>query len=85
MLPCGDVYSFAHFFIFFFTNGFTLNGLNNEQFIEPHAFLMANDLALRLPTPSAVSMLELAKHRKTDKEIGAANRKYFERRSAANS
>jgi hypothetical protein len=35
----------AHFFIF--SNGFTQSGLNNEQFIEPHAFLIATDLALR--------------------------------------
>jgi hypothetical protein len=45
---------FAHFFIF--SNGFTQSGLNNEQSIEPHAFLMVNDLAM--PTPSPVSKLD---------------------------
>jgi hypothetical protein len=32
----------------------TQSGLNNEQFKEPHAFLMANDLAPRPPPPPSV-------------------------------
>jgi hypothetical protein len=31
------------------------SGLNNEQFIEPHAFLIVNDLAPPSPAPPSVS------------------------------
>jgi hypothetical protein len=44
---------FVHFFIF--RNVFTHSGLNNEEFIEPHAFLMANDLAPHPPPAPSVS------------------------------
>jgi hypothetical protein len=46
---------FAHFFIF--SNVFTQSGLNNEQSIEPHAFLMMTDLAPH-PPPPPVSKLD---------------------------
>ncbi len=52
-LPRGDVYSFCAFF--HIKKRVTQSGLNNEQFIEPHAFLMANDLAPRPPPPPSVS------------------------------
>ncbi len=63
---------FAHFFIF--SNRFTQSGLNNEQSVELHTFLTANDVAPRpFPPPSA----RPERHRKTDKGIGAANIKIF--------
>jgi hypothetical protein len=61
------------------------------QFIEPHTFLMVNDLASRPPPPPSVSckndkITTLTWFEKSTLNTGAANRKkYLKRRSAANS